>query len=291
MQVARLRVMEAEATLRASHLAHLPSVSFTPQGGISSFDGGKMAKTYNLAIAAEWETDIFGRLKNTERMAAATVKEREAYRQAVETQLIATIADSYYTLLMLDRQLDISQRTAASWSETIRTLEAKKHVGEATEAAVAQARANQLAVAGSMLALEQQIHEQQNAICLLIGETPREIGRGTLLEQTFPDTLAVGIPLQLLANRPDIRQAEQSLATAYYAVGIARSAFYPSVTLSGSVGWTNSNGADIINPGKWLLMPSAHSCSLSSTMAPSKRKTRLQKPSGRRHSSPSSKRC
>ncbi len=251
--IARLRVEEAEATLFSSRLAYLPSLSLTPQGGISSYDGAKTAKTYPLAAAAEWETDIFGKLTNAKRQAAAALEGSRAYSRAVQTQLIATIANSYYNLLMLDRQLDISRRTAVSWTEVVRTYEAKMKVGEATNAAVSQAKASKLSVEASVLTLQKQIRAQENSLSILLGSSPRRIERSTLSVQRFPEHLSVGIPLQLLERRPDMRQAEQSLAEAFYATNAARSAFYPNLRLSGSAGWTNNAGAAITNPGGWLL--------------------------------------
>lgn len=251
--IARLRVEEAEATLFSSRLAYLPSLSLTPQGGISSYDGAKTAKTYTLAAAAEWETDIFGKLTNAKRQAAAALEGSRAYSRAVQTQLIATIANSYYNLLMLDRQLDISRRTAVSWTEVVRTYEAKMKVGEATNAAVSQAKASKLSVEASVLTLQKQIRAQENSLSILLGSSPRRIERSTLSVQRFPEHLSVGIPLQLLERRPDVRQAEQSLAEAFYATNAARSAFYPNLRLSGSAGWTNNAGAAITNPGGWLL--------------------------------------
>lgn len=251
--IARLRVREAEATLLSSRLAYLPSVSLAPQGGLSSYDEAKTTKTYSLAASAEWEIDLFGRLTNAKRGARAALENSRAYSQAVQTQLIATIANSYYNLLMLDRQLDISRRTAESWAEVLRTYEAKWQVGEATEAAVAQARASKLSVEASVLTLQKQIRAQENSLSALLGSMPRRIDRSTLDAQRFPDTLTVGIPLQLLERRPDVRQAEQALAQAFYATHAARSAFYPGITLSGAAGWTNNNGAAIVNPGSWLL--------------------------------------
>lgn len=252
LRIASLRVEEAEATLRASHLAYLPSVSLTPQGQLSSYDGRAATKTYNLALSAEGELDIAGRLTNEKRAAQASFNMQRAYRQAVQTQLVATIANSYYNLLTLDAQLDISTRTLSNWEETLRTLEAQKRVGEANEAAVAQARASKLEVEGSVLTLRQQIREQENSLSVLIGTAPHAISRGLLAEQSFPEQLSVGMPLQMLDNRPDIRQAEYALQRAFYATGSARSAFYPQVTLSGTLGWTNTDGASIVNPGKWL---------------------------------------
>ena len=251
--IARLRVKEAEATLLSSRLAYLPSLSLNPQGQLSSYDGAKTDKTYHIAASAGWEVDLFGKLTNAKRGAKAALEQSEAYRQAVQTQLIATIANSYYNLLTLDCQLDISSRTAESWAEVLRTYEAKLQVGEATEAAVAQARASKLSVEASVLTLQKQIRAQENSLSILLGRVPGSIERTTLDGQRFPDTLAVGVPLQLLNRRPDVRQAEAALAQAFYNTNAARSAFYPSITLSGSAGWINNNGAAIVNPGNWLL--------------------------------------
>lgn len=253
LRIAELRVAEAEASLRAAKLAYLPSVSLTPQGQISSFDGGKLNKTYNLALSANWELDIAKRLTNSERSALATVGIYHEARQAVQTQLVATIANSYYNLLMLDAQLGISRRTLSSWSETIRALEVMKRVGESNEAAVAQAKANKMAVEASIETLQQQVREMENSLSSLVGRAPQNVDRTTLSGQSFPDTLSVGVPLQLLDNRPDIRQAEYNLQSAFYAMQVARGNFYPQVTLSGSLGWTNTDGASIVNPGKWLF--------------------------------------
>ncbi|WP_304257635.1 TolC family protein [Phocaeicola plebeius] len=135
--IARLKVKEAEALLMTSRLSYLPSVSLTPQGTLTSLDGNKPSKTYNLAVSADWEIDLFGKLLNAKRGAQAALEQSEAYRQAVQTQLVATIANSYYTLLMLDEQLDITRRTADTWTESLRTMKALKRAGQATEMAVA----------------------------------------------------------------------------------------------------------------------------------------------------------
>lgn len=251
--IARLKVKEAEAQLMTSRLSYLPSVSFTPQGTLTSVDGSKPSKTYNLAVAADWEIDLFGKLLNSKRGAQAALEQSEAYRQAVQTQLVATIANSYYTLLMLDRQLDITRRTADTWTESVRTMKALKRAGQTTEMAVAQTEAGKLSVDASILSLERQINETENSLSTLLGMSPQEIGRSTLEKQEFPDSLSTGVPLQLLSRRPDVRQCEAQLAVAYYATNSACSAFYPGITLSGSAGWTNAAGAAITNPGQWLL--------------------------------------
>lgn len=253
LNIARLKVREAEALLTSSKLAYLPSVSLTPQGTIKSIEGNSPTKTYNLAASADWELDIFGRLTNAKREAKAVLEQSQAYKQAVQTQLIATIANSYYTLLMLDKQLDISRRTAEIWAENLRVMKALKKAGQTTEMAVAQIEASKLSVDASLLSLEQQITEVENSLSSLLGVVPQRIDRSTLDMQSFPDTLSVGVPLQLLQRRPDVRQSEAVLAEFFYTTNRAYSAFYPAITLSGSAGWTNAAGAIISNPGEWLF--------------------------------------
>ena len=253
LKIARLRVEEAEASLFAAKLAYLPLLSLEPQGNISSFDGSKVSKTYNLAATASWEVDIFGRITNAKRGAKAYHEQSKAYEQAVQTTLVATIANLYYSLLMLDEQREISQKTTESLRRNVEVLTVLKRAGQANAAHVAQAEANLLSVEASLLTFRKETNELENALSKLLGRVPEAAQRGRLLSQNFPDQLAVGVPIQLLSNRPDVRHAEYTLAQAFYATNEARSAFYPSLVLGGSAGWTNSVGELIINPGKWLL--------------------------------------
>ena len=250
LRIARLRVEEAEAVLKNARLSYLPSVSLNPEGGIGRYDG-VTTKTYNLGASAVWEIDIFGKVTNAKRGARAALESSRAYEQAVQTRLVATVANSYYTLLMLDRQLAVNERTLATWEKSVKVLEALKQAGKSNDAAVLQARANRMALESSVLALRRSIHETENALSVLLAMSPAAIERGTLNGQRFPEEVSVGVPLQLLANRPDVRQAEYNLAQAFYAVNAARAAFYPSLTLSGSLGWTNNGGA-VTNPAAWL---------------------------------------
>lgn len=250
---ARERIKEAEATLMSARLAYLPSFMLTPQGGVSSFDGAKGSWTYTGIASASWEVDIFGRLTNAKRRSKALYEQSLEYEQAVSTSLIANMANLYYTLLMLDEQYRISQETALSWQESVRTMRAMMEAGMTNEAGVAQAEANCRQVEASLLDLEQQIKEVENSICILLGTVPGPVERGRLEGQTFPEDLSVGVPLQLLSRRPDVKSAELALASAFYSTNAARSAFYPSITLSGTAGWTNSAGSLIVNPGKVLL--------------------------------------
>ena len=249
--IARLQVEEAQAVLMNARLSYLPSVSLTPQAGISHYNG-ETKKTYTLGATAAWEVDIFGKVNNSRRGAAAALEQSHAYAQAVQTGLVATIAESYYTLLMLDEQLTISEQALANWDETITTLKALAEAGKANDVAIHQARANRTALNASLLTIRKSIRETENSLCALLKESSHTISRGTLGEQSFSDELSIGIPLQLLANRPDVQQAEFALAEAFYATNAAHTSFYPSLTLSGTLGWTNNGGGTILNPGKWL---------------------------------------
>lgn len=249
--IARLQVEEAEAVLMNARLSYLPSLSLSPEGGISRYDGST-AKTYNLAATASWELDIFGKTTNAKRGTREAFEGSRDYAQAVQAQLIATIANSYYTLLMLDRQLEIGEQTLQSWSGSVRTLEALKMAGQTNDAAVLQARANRMQLEASVVSIRKSIAETENTLSALLAFPSQEIPRGTLEESVFPERLSTGVPLQLLSNRPDVRQAEHSLAQSFYNTNAARAAFYPSLTLSGTLGWTNNGGGVVMNPGKWL---------------------------------------
>lgn len=251
--IARLRVKEAEALLKSAKLSYLPSISLNPQGTIGKAEHGNTTKSYDLAASASWEVDIFGKLTNARREARAVLEQNESYRQAVQTQLIATIANNYYMLLMLDEQLRITRRTAENWAENLRVMKALKKAGQATDMAVAQTEAGKLSVDASLLSLEKEIAGLENSFSALLGTVPTRIERSVLDAQSFPDTLLVGVPLQLLQRRPDVRQSEAALAAAFYVTNQARAAFYPSITLGGSAGWTNAAGTVVTNPGQWLL--------------------------------------
>ena len=192
LQSAQWRVKEAEAAMLSAKLAYLPSFALSPQGTASSFDKGKAAQTYTLPVAASWEIDIFGRVRNAKRQAKALLEQSRDYKQAVRTQLIADIANTYYTLLMLDNQLDISVRTEKSWKETVDATRALMEAGLANEAAVSQMEATYYTICTSVLDLKEQINRVENSLSLLLAESPHAIERtGTwdssyLLKEHFP---------------------------------------------------------------------------------------------------------
>lgn len=253
MQTALLRVDQAKAQLTAAKLSFLPSLTLSPQGTLTSTAGSKTVKTYELPVQASWEIDLFGNLRNAKKGTQATLLQQQAYQQAVRSELIAGIANTYYSLLMLDEQVAISQSTLEVWKEQVRTMEARMKVGEETENAVTQARASLYELEATHNDLLRQQRETENSLCTLLGMTSRSLERGTLDKQIFPETLPTGIPVRLLSRRPDIVQAEMTLANAYYTTNQARSAFYPNLNLSGSAGWTNALGQAVTNPGDWIL--------------------------------------
>lgn len=254
IRTAALKVKEAQAPLLASKLAFVPALTLSPQGTVSSWDKGKATQTYSLPVTASWQIDLFGQLLNLKRQAQATLEQTKAYEQNTRVQLIANTANLYYTLLMLDRQLEITEGTAEILKKNTETMEAMKESGiyNTTEAAVEQSRAAYAQVQASLPDIRTSIREIENSLCLLLGEPAHAIERGILEEQQLPSDFSAGIPLQLLSNRPDVKAAEQALASAYYNTNVARSNFYPRITLSGSAGWTNSAGAAIVNPAKLL---------------------------------------
>lgn len=252
LRTARLRAEQAEAVLLAARLSYLPAVNVGAEGGLNRWNG-PTAETYNLNVAASWEIDLFGKVTAAKREARASLEKSYAYRQAVQTSLVASVASTYYTLLMLDEQIIITEQTLQSWQRTVATLRSLMRAGSANDAAVLQAEANRATLEASLLSMRKSLKETENAMCLLLAQTPENIERGKLAEQSFPDAISIGIPVQLLANRPDVREAEMSLAKAFYATNVARAAFYPSINLSGNAGWTNNGGGVVLNPGQWLL--------------------------------------
>lgn len=233
LEIARLQVEEARATLTNARQSYLPSVSLTAQEGFAG-------------ATASWEPDIFANVTNAKRAALASYDRSRFYEQAVRTNLVATIAESYYSLLMLDEQLRISDETLSSWNETIATLEALLKAGKSNDVAVHRAKASRAALEASMETVRKNILETENSLSSLLKSPSRTIARGTLESQSFPDSLCAGLPLQFLSARPDVRASEASLAEAFYATNAARAAFYPDLTLSGKLGWTlNGKGLDI----------------------------------------------
>ena len=253
LRSAMLNVESAQAALMSSRLAYLPQLALSPQGTLTNWNKGEMtSKTYNIPVSASWQIDLFGQILNPKRAAQVSLKQAQFTQQAVQTQLIASTANIYYTLLMLDRQLEITENTADVLKKYVETMEAMYDYGNVNSAAIEQSRSAYAQVVASLSDLRQSLTETENAFCLILNEPAHAIERGVLEDQVLPTDFSAGVPIQLLSNRPDVKAAEMSLAACYYNTNSARAAFYPQITLSGSAGWTNSSGAGIVNPGKLL---------------------------------------
>ena len=236
--VAIEKVNEAKASLMSAKLAFFPSVGVSLPTSLS-YSSGNTVISYDASVSASWEIDLFGKLLNSKRKAQVALLQNQEYQQAVRTQLIATIADSYFNLLALDKQLNIYVLTEKSWAVSVETIKAMKEGGMTNEAAVAQYEAYHAAITAAIPEIKAAIKKQENAISSLLGNYPENITRGKLDEQNMDFDIQAGIPMQLLANRPDVKNAEHNLASMYYNTNIARSAFYPSLVIDASLDWIN----------------------------------------------------
>lgn len=249
---ANLSTQQAEAQLKSARLSFLPSLSLAPSISASKTEETPTAYSYTLPVQASWQIDLFGSLLNASRSTQVQLLSAQAYQQLVRSRVIAGVANSYYTLLMLDRQLQLSQDAAELAAHTLEVMKAQKEVGLAMESSVQSAKANLHAVEASIPEIKRQITTTENALALLLGESPRSYGRSSLASQQLPSTFALGVPVQLLSARPDVRVAELALANCYYQTNSARAAFYPSLNISGSAGWTGALGEAISNPMKFI---------------------------------------
>ncbi len=250
---AALNVQMAETQLKAARLAFLPQFTFSPSGTIASWDGNAATKTYQLPIAASWNVDLFGNILSQKRSAQVQLLATRDYQTAVQTNIVAGVANMYYTLLMLDRQLEILNDMQQLTKETWDMMKLQMELGRARSTSVQSAEANYYSVQAQTVEMKRQIRETENALSLVLGQPAQTISRGRLENQNLPSKFSTGVGIQLLANRADVHAAEMSLAQCFYGVETARSRFYPSLTISPSGTFTNSGGAGIVNPGKWLL--------------------------------------
>ncbi|MDQ6469762.1 efflux transporter outer membrane subunit [Flavobacterium sp. LHD-80] len=243
-------IVQANASLRQSKLAYYPTLQLDAnathtkqsEAGLN-FPAGininTLTTTYKLGLSTSWEADIWGKLSSKKRAALATYLASDAAKQAVQTQLIADIANNYFRLLAYDKQLAITQETLESRIKNVQTIKDLKEGAIVTGAAVVQSEANQHAAEVLIPDLKQSIRETENAINILLGQAPGPIDRGVLGSQIVPEKLALGLPSQLLENRPDVRQAEFNFRTAFEMTNMAKTYFYPSLTLTASGGFSN----------------------------------------------------
>jgi len=238
--------------LKIAKLAFLPSVVFSPKGTLTSFDGAAATKSYTLPVSASWNVDLFGNLLSVKRSAQMQLLATKDYQTVVKCNIISGIANLYYTLLMLDRQVeiitDMEQLTKETWDKM--KFMHENRIGYRSTA-VQSAEAAYYSVQSQKVDMLRQIREMENSLSVLVGQSGQTIRRGRLDNQSLPSSLAAGVGIQLLNNRADVHYAEMSLAQCFYDVETARSRFYPSITVTGTAAFTNNNG--MVNPGKMLL--------------------------------------
>ena len=249
---AALNVQIVESQLKMSKLAFLPQVTFSPQGVLSSWDFGKASQTYSMPLNASWTVDLFGNLLNQKRSSQMALLATKDYQVVVKTKIVSGIANMYYTLLMLDRQLEILNDMSGLTKDTWDMMKLQMQLGRYRSTSVQSAEASHYSVLTQIEDMKRQIREVENSLSLLIGQPAQTIKRGKLADQVLPSQFATGVGIQLLKNRADVHAAEMNLASSFYDVNTARSRFYPSLTISGTGSYTNSGGGMIVNPGKIL---------------------------------------
>lgn len=252
LQNAKLNVDIAQAQLKGAKLAYLPSLTFAPNGSGSTMTGVNMKWGYQLPLSLSWEVDIFGRLTNSKRKAKAALLQSEAYRQAAQSQIIGAVANTYYAIVALQTQLNIYRETAELWRQSVDVMKKMKEAGRYTEVAVVQSEANYYNILATIPTIEISLHDMNNTMSLLLNVSPQEWKVNTASVVTLPASIEGGVPMSYLAARPDVRAAEQSFAAAFYATNVARSAFYPNVTLSASGGYGTLIGSAIFEPAVWF---------------------------------------
>ena len=268
LSTARINIEKSQISLKTKKLAYLPSVSFSPQGSLSSFDGAKATKSYTIPLDVSWDVDLFGSITNKKRAAQAALLQAQMTEESTRSNLISTIAQEYFLLQLLDREMEILIETDSLWKASLDTQEALYENGQAYLTAVNQQESSWLDVKLQIVAMRRSIRATENEICSLLCITPQHIERShwgaeaqyhsategqRLFEERY---MKIGVPAQMLERRPDIRLANYYMEEAFYNTQAARAAFFPSITLSGEVGWTNNGG--IVNPSKllWQLVGS-----------------------------------
>lgn len=254
---ARQNVAIAQAQLKGAKLSYFPSVSFSPNVGTASYGGSHMNWSYQLPLSAQWEIDAFAKILNRKRKAEVDVEQAQDYVSAARSQIVCAVANTYYALVWLHQQLDLTKATCEIWNEQVETMKLLKDAGRVTEAAVVQSAANYYSIMANVPDLESSITQMETTMSLLLNTFPQKWGVSSNLEITLPAAAEAGVPMSYLAVRPDVRAAERSMASAYYATNMARANFYPSIYISPTGGFTNAIGSMITNPGKWFIQLAA----------------------------------
>lgn len=255
IRIALQQIESAGAYLKQAKAAYLPSLGLSSQvthqqlaqnSQFGSFFNGSITQ-YEATANLSWEADIWGRIKSNERAQQAAFLQTVAAHHAVKTRLIANVANLYYQLLALDEQLEITRETVANRMNSLETIKALKEAGNVTEVGVKQTEAQLYRAQAVVIDLENQIRLLENTFSILLGEAPHAIDRSELGLQELNTDLKIGVPLQLLRNRPDVIAAEYNLVNSFQLTNVARSSFYPAVRLTANSGFQSLDLANLID--------------------------------------------
>lgn len=254
LQIAYTRIQQSQAFYQQSRAIFLPTLN--ANAGVTESKFSKTQSTvlnnatqYQVGLSTAWEADIWGKLSSSKKANLANLLQTQSAARAVQTSLVASIANFYYSLLALDQQLAITKQTVSNWDSTVQTMQALKEAARVTEAAVVQSEAQRYAAEVTIPDLKQSIKETENALSILLGHPPSGILRGSIENQSSISILQTGVPAQLLANRPDVQQAEQNFRYLFELTNVARAFFYPSLTITGSAGLNTLSFNNLFRPG------------------------------------------
>jgi len=265
VRIAAERVLAAQAQLRIAHSNEYPSAGVgvggtTERQAASPFVGAYRWDYMQVGGAASWDIDFWGKYRRATEAARANLMQTEWGKRAVISTLVASVAAAYFQLRALDAEIDVTQRTLVSRQESLRLTKVLADGGAASMLDVRQAEQLVYAASVTLPQLQQQTEQAENYISTLLAQNPGSVARGaSLREQVRPPQVPAGLPSQLLERRPDIQAAEQDLIAANAQIGVARAAYFPSISLTGTAGFLSSALSDLLSKpsGMWDVAASA----------------------------------
>jgi multidrug efflux system outer membrane protein len=252
VQIAAARVEEYMGRYGVTRSAQFPQVGANAAGARTRLSenppqttGENPGNSFQVDLGVSFELDLWGKLRNATEAARAQLLATEENRRTVILTLVSQLANSYVQLLDLDQQLAVTKATLQTRSESVRINGLRFKAGLISELDYQQAVAEYQNAAVQVPLLERQIAQQENAISLLLGRNPGKISRGVTLDRLAMPQVPGGLPSELLERRPDIRQAEQQLIAANAQIGVAKAAFFPSISLTGLLGVSSTDLSDL----------------------------------------------
>nr|WP_294795813.1 TolC family protein [uncultured Mucilaginibacter sp.] len=266
MQLAVKNLEQSQLVLRQSKWNNIPQLAFNVTANsnrpsdnsltglsLSQFNIGKNhIETYQADVSLSWEADIWGKIRNQNKLALAAYLQTNEAKKLIQTNIVANVAQGYYNLLMLDKQLAIAKKNVALNDSTLRIINLQYNAGQVTSLGVQQAEAQRLVAAQLVPQFEQAITLQENALRILTGALPDKVTRNAALDQfNIPDNVATGIPSVVISRRPDVRSAEFTLNIANANVGITKAEMYPALRI------TASGGVNSLKASNWFNVPAS----------------------------------